>query len=78
MEVPVQDLKETRYILSKTSYSGEKIKLEKIIPWQKLYMIPSIANGPKLEELHITMPWASVLKLLLEITMVGMEKDPEM
>ena len=39
--------------------------------------VSSIANGPKLGALSINMPWAGVLKLLVEITITGMNENPD-
>ena len=36
--------------------------------------VSSIANGPKLGALSINMPWAGVLKLLVEITITGINR----
>ena len=51
--------------------------MESIIAWEKLDTIPSIANGPKLSELTVNMPWSGFLKLLIEICLIGLDKDPE-
>jgi hypothetical protein len=42
-----------------------------------LEKVSSIANGPKLGALSINMPWAGVLKLLVEITITGMNENPD-
>ena len=70
-------LVQTKYILAKANYVKKKVSLECIIQWGKLDTIPSIANGPNLSELSVNMPWSGFLKLLIEITLIGLNKDPE-
>ena len=76
MDINIEDLTHTHMILGKANYSKKKLKLESIIPWTKLFKIPSLANGSPLGSLSISMPWVSVLKLLIEIAMVAMNLDP--
>ena len=66
----------TAYLLPKAKYMKEFIKMENIVSWEKLEKMVSLSNGPKEGGLAIKMPWTCVLKVLLEITLVGLEKDP--
>ena len=73
----MKQLSHTKFIITKTLYKKKTISLENIIPWEKLANINSIANGPDLSQLAIPMAWSSVLKLLLEITLIILKKDPD-
>ena len=78
MTVPVKFLVHTSYILTKAKFTMPEVCMEYIIGWDKLTNIGSLSNGPGSSSLKVKMPWTSVLKVLLETTLVCMEKDPDM
>ena len=72
MKVNVEDLSETKELLEKANYEKKVVCMEQLIEWKHLDKIPSLSNGPVINHLNYKISWTSVLKILIEITLVGL------
>ena len=77
MKVNVEDLRETKELLEKANYEEKVVCMEHIIEWKHLDKIPSLSTGPVINHLNYKISWTSVLKILIEITLVGLNIDIE-
>ena len=76
MKVKILDLKITDEVLKKSGYDDEILTMENLVPWKSLKSMQSFSRGPGVTEIMYKMSWLAVLKIMLEVTLVGLGKNP--
>ena len=71
MRVQVSDLKVTKPILDKSGYTDQILTMQNLVYWESLKSIPSFSRGPKAQLIRYKMSWLALLKIMLELILVG-------
>ena len=71
MRVQVSDLKVTKPILDKSGYTDQILTMQNLVYWESLKSIPSFSRGPKVQLIRYKMSWLALLKIMLELILVG-------